>query len=196
MTAAVALHPEAVPGAPLEVRWIVPAGSLPFVGAPARVPEALATLLERGLLAEVVVEPAAVRTVLAAGREWRADGAVVRAGLETALADPDGWAPATGADAGDVLRAAVQEVLAGDVGAYIRSHGGALELVEVEDARVRVRFSGTCAHCPASDETLTDRFETAVRALAPALEAVDTDRVPAPRADGPRFLGIPVRRRR
>lgn len=195
MSGALLLHPEAVAGSPQEVRWVLPAGALPFVGVPAAMPAPLQALLDDGVLTGVVVEPAALRTALAPGRDWRADGPAVREAVERAAAQPEGWTAAEPTGADGVLRAAVEQVLAGDVGAYIRSHGGALELVDVHERRVEMRFSGTCAHCPASDHTLTQRFETAVRALAPALDGVDTTRVPAPRADGPRFLGIPIRRR-
>ena len=193
--APVALHPEAVPGEPLEVRWILPPGTLPFVGAVRAAPPALQALVDDGVLTGVVVDPDAVRTRIAPGLQWRAVGTAVRDAVASGAADPGRLDPGGAGDHRGTLRAAVEQVLAGEVGDYVRSHGGSLELVAVEGDRVAMRFSGACAHCPASDPTLTGRFEAAVRARFPGLAGIDTTRTPAPEA-GPRFIGIPLLRRR
>lgn len=191
----VALHPEAVPGAPLEARWILPPGTLPFVGAVRVAPPALRALVDDGVLTAVVVDPDAVRTRIAPGLQWRAVGTAVRDAVASAAEAPADWIPDKAGTTEGTLRAAVEQVLAGEVGAYVRSHGGSLELVAVDGDRVAMRFSGACAHCPASDLTLTGRFEAAVRARFPALAGIDTTRTSAPEA-GPRFIGIPLLRRR
>lgn len=78
-------HPEAVPGDPATVRWIVPAGLLGMVGPVGRCPAPLAALREDGDVRAIVAEPAALRLTLAPGRSWRADGARIRAALVDAL---------------------------------------------------------------------------------------------------------------
>lgn len=100
-----------------------------------------------------------------------------------APADPGAAGSATGAQAtrraltasaapADRLRAAVEAVLAGDVGGYLASHGGGARLVSVSDRDVELDLGGTCAACPARGITLHTRIETAVRALYPDLGEV------------------------
>lgn len=159
------LHPEAT-GDPRTVRWVVPAGTLRFVGIPQAVPAPLAALLGDGTLDRVSVEPAAVLTI--SGRDWRVAGPAVRTALAQALADPNGWQPP--ADQGSVLAAAVEAVIAGEVGDYVRSHGGGARLVGVEGSTATVALDGACAACPARGLTLDERFSRAVEALCPGAE--------------------------
>jgi Fe/S biogenesis protein NfuA len=192
--AVIPLHPEATVDDGRTLRWVMPPGTLGLVGPVTAAPAAVQALLDDGTLESLVVEPAAVRTTLSAGRAWRADGDRVRSALQVALATPDRWSgqPVRGPD--DALRAAAQAVIDGEVGAYIRGHYGQIELLDVHDGLVEVRLSGACTHCPASDVTLTARVEAAVRALYPAVRAVTA------RADdrglGRRLLLVtPLRRR-
>ncbi|GAA1879285.1 NifU family protein [Lapillicoccus jejuensis] len=194
----VPLHPEPVDGEPTRLRWVAPAermAALGFVGAPAQVPDDLAPLLADGTLEDVTVTPTAVVAALAPGRSWRTEGARVRSALQAALADPSGWRAPAGADPDDALRMAVDEVIAGEVGDYVRSHGGELTLLSAHDDRVEVSMTGTCGHCPAADDTLTTRVETALRARYPALREVvarvGVDAVPAGRR---RLPLLPLRR--
>jgi len=169
----VPVHPERVPDRPDLLRWAVPAGSLPFVGEPRAVPQPLGDLLADGTLAgPVLVEPTAVVLAVGAGRSWAAVGAGVRGALQGALARPGEWEAPGDADPDDRLRRAVEQVVAGEVGDYVRSHGGRIEVVGARDGRVEVGMAGTCVGCPASRATLTGRFETAVRALYPELREV------------------------
>ena len=170
--AAVPLHPEVTEGDDRTLRWVMPAGTLGFVGPVATAPPAVQALVDDGTLEALVVEPVGVRTTLGAQRAWPADGARVRSALQEALATPDGWSGRTPREPDEVLRAAAQAVIDGGVGAYVRGHGGDLELLAVHDGVVEVRLTGACARCPASELTLSDRFEAAVRALHPAVAAV------------------------
>ena len=194
-TVLVPLHPETVPGSDLELRWVLPADTLDFVGRPARVPADLQVLLDDGTVDALTVEPDAIRARLGAGRTWRAEGARVRSALQTALDTPGHWSPAGDASSDAVLRMAVQQVIDGDVGDYVRSHGGVVELLTVHGGAVEVSLHGACAHCPASEFTLTERFEQAVRARYPALTSI-TARSGEPSPGGRRWLGLtPLRRR-
>lgn len=170
--ALVPVHPEAVADHPQRLRWVAPVSGLGFVGAPSRMPPHLTALLADGTLAGVVVTASAVVTTLGAGRSWRVEGGRVRDAVQLGVGDPRAWAPPPGASPDDALRLAVLEVVAGDVGAYVRSHGGQIELERVADGAVEVRMSGACSHCPAADVTLSGRFETALRALHPQVREV------------------------
>lgn len=168
------LHPQACPGRPDRLRWITPPGVPPFSGPAAVVPPSLAALLADGTLADVRLEPAAVETTLGPGGDWSRDGARVRTALHTALADPDGWAPAGGLDraADESLRTAARSVLDGDLGRFAASHGGGIELLDVSDGVVTVRLDGACHGCPAARFTLGRRFEEQLRRRCPQLRAV------------------------
>ena len=198
----VPLHPESVPDDPRTLRWVFPAGTLGFVGMPAEVPAPLRILFDDATLEGLAVEPAAVRITLAAGREWREQGARVRGALQAALAVPEQWRPprvdatdALAAPGDDVLRAAVHQVLDGEVGAYIRSHGGQVTLLSAHESEVVVQLSGACRHCPASDVTLTERLECGVRALYPGLRRLTAHDEPVPGAGRRMLRLIPTRGR-
>jgi len=188
------LHPQEVPGRSDRLRWIVPTGILPGTGRLAEVPAPLAALLADSTLAEVTLEPAAVVTCLGAGRTWSEEGARVRTALHAALDDPAGWIPATGADQGHddvLLRSAAQEVLAGEVGDFARSHGGTIDLVDVHDGVVTVRLGGACHGCPASWFTLHQRLERRLRRAHPGLVEVRNSGAPA--GGGPAAWFLPTR---
>ena len=54
-----------------------------------------------------------------------------------------------------------------EVRPYIESHGGGLELLEVDGGVVHVRLSGSCSGCAASAMTLRRGVETKLRELIP-----------------------------
>lgn len=166
----VPIHPESVAHDEQTLRWAIPAGLLDFVGVAAELPGTLRELLDDGTLESLTVESAAVRTRLGTGLSWRDHGALVRVALQRALSTPGLWRPGVESASGDdALRLAVQQVIEGEVGAYIRSHGGRVELLSVHEGEVELRLSGACSHCPASDVTLTDRLEVGIRRLYPGL---------------------------
>lgn len=167
-TAPIAVHPEATAD-PRTVRWVVPAGTLDFVGVPQTIPAPLQALLDDGTLASLTVEPAAVLTTAAYDDQWRTLGPRVRTALIDALTEPAEWRTA---DDGSVLAAAVEQVIAGEVGAYVRSHGGTARLVRVEGGVATIALDGACSDCPARGATLGLRFGRAVEALCPGAEVV------------------------
>lgn len=85
------------------------------------------------------------------------------------------------------LAARVEEAL-DEVRPYLRSHGGGVDLLGVEDGVVRLALQGSCSGCPSSRVTLEHAVEEAIVRRAPdvlAIEASDG----APVADAPRFAG-------
>lgn len=196
MSAPVPTHPEAVPGDPATVRWAVPAGLLGMVGPVGAAPAPLEALRADGTVRAVVAEPAALRLTLGPGRTWRAEGARARAALGDALAQlaagrarcapetPAGAgraaaeagvdAPVGSAEPDAVLRAAVEQVLAGPAGDYLRSHGGTARIASVADGEVALELGGTCHACPARGFTLQLRLEAEIRRLCPGVRAVRT----------------------
>lgn len=168
------IHPQPVAGHADQLRWVTPAGVLPFTGVVAALPDPLAALRDDGTLAQVRVEPAAIVTTLRPGRQWSRDGARVRTALHAALAEPTGWAPAD--DRGEPddgpLRDAAQGLLDGPLGDLARSHGGHIELVDVRDSTVTVKLTGACHGCPAARTTLRRGLEDQLRRHHPQLRGV------------------------
>jgi len=78
--------------------------------------------------------------------------------------------------------------------AYIESHGGQLDLLDVQDGRVRVRLSGSCGSCPGSTGTLQRVVEEALREGFPDFTALVADE-PSPPKRTPIQFGPAVRRR-
>lgn len=161
----VPLHPEATHD-PATIRWVVPAHTLPFVGVPRQVPGALAALLTDGTLTAIEVEPTGVLTT--GPGDWREIGPRVRTVLAEALADPEGWTAPEHPP--PLLAAAVEEVIAGDVGDYVRSHGGVARLVEVHGSVATIALEGACAACPARGMTLEQHFADAVAERVPGAQ--------------------------
>lgn len=64
---------------------------------------------------------------------------------------------------------------------YLKSHGGDVELGQVEeDGTVRVRLQGTCGSCSSSTETLRNSVEDAIYSAAPEVAAVISEAMPRP----------------
>jgi Fe-S cluster biogenesis protein NfuA len=93
------------------------------------------------------------------------------------------------------LSAMVRDLLAGAVGQFARSHGGAIDLVRVHDDVVTVRLTGACHGCPAARITLHQRLERELRRRYPALLAVvdaeNHDRVSLALRELPYLLRVP-----
>jgi Fe-S cluster biogenesis protein NfuA len=95
-------------------------------------------------------------------REWR--GEIL---LEAVAADPVAGALlrayGLGDDADlDAARVSVQTALA-EVRPYLHSHGGDMEVVHLEDGVVRLKLHGSCDGCTASDATIIEQVEAALR---------------------------------
>jgi Fe-S cluster biogenesis protein NfuA/nitrite reductase/ring-hydroxylating ferredoxin subunit len=59
-----------------------------------------------------------------------------------------------------------------DVRPYLESHGGDVELLDVQDGVVRLRLQGSCQGCPSSAATLKLAIEDAIHQAAPDVERV------------------------
>jgi Fe-S cluster biogenesis protein NfuA/nitrite reductase/ring-hydroxylating ferredoxin subunit len=75
------------------------------------------------------------------------------------------------------VRGALEEVRP-----YLRSHGGEVELLEIEGGAVRLRLQGSCDGCPSSATTMRLAIEEAVLKAAPELSTVEAEGMAAPQA--------------
>ena len=64
-----------------------------------------------------------------------------------------------------------------EVRPYLGSHGGDIELLEVEDGVARLRLGGTCNGCPSSRVTLQNAVEEVVLRVAPEVERIEAEGV-------------------
>lgn len=76
-------------------------------------------------------------------------------------------------------RAAAEAALE-DVRPYIHSHGGQVEVLDASAGIVKLRLSGTCSGCTASDETVSVSIEQALRDSWPGFVALDVEVDDAP----------------
>lgn len=80
---------------------------------------------------------------------------------------------------------------------YFKSHGGKLEVLGVEEGRVRVRLSGSCEGCPGTATTLERVVEEALREGFPGFKELVAEQPPPPTPEKPIQLGRrPLRRPR
>jgi Fe-S cluster biogenesis protein NfuA/nitrite reductase/ring-hydroxylating ferredoxin subunit len=56
---------------------------------------------------------------------------------------------------------------------YLGSHGGDVDLLEIDEGVVRLAFKGSCKSCPSSAVTLELAVEDAVRAAAPEITSIE-----------------------
>lgn len=104
---------------------------------------------------------------------WDALEKPIRYALATAMARLE-RAALTGAAAGEPLNDRqmydlIQIVFHEQINPSIASHGGMIELLDVQDATATVRMSGGCQGCGMASVTLRQGIETTLRQLVPGL---------------------------
>lgn len=142
----VRLHPESTAD-PLMLRWVTDV-------TPAGEPAELRALIDDGTLAGIDIGDGEICTRLAPGRSWADDGGRVRSALFQALSR---------LDAESSLEQRIGEVLRREIGQYVDSHGGQIEVVSVEDGVLTVALGGACGHCTLRGSTLRNLVTDAVR---------------------------------
>ncbi|MFL5653447.1 MAG: NifU family protein [Ktedonobacteraceae bacterium] len=75
-----------------------------------------------------------------------------------------------------------------EVRPYLKSHGGNVEFVRVEDGVAHLRLQGSCHGCPSSTITLKSAIEEAIYKAAPDLDDLQVEGVTEP----PARPGIPM----
>jgi len=104
-------------------------------------------------------------------------GAKIRAQMLTGVPAilADAGRPATWGRPDPEVRAAIQELLDGEVNQGIAGHGGNISIVDYKDGNLRIAMSGGCQGCASSQVTLRQGVEVMVRKVAPeVVEIIDT----------------------
>lgn len=58
---------------------------------------------------------------------------------------------------------------------YLRSHGGNVELLGIEEGVVRLRLQGSCHSCPSSAATMQQTIEEAIYGKAPEVTGIEVE---------------------
>lgn len=68
----------------------------------------------------------------------------------------------------------LQEIIDTEINPAVASHGGVINLLDVEGKRVFIQMGGGCAGCGMADVTLKSGVQARLQQLDPELEVVDT----------------------
>ena len=85
----------------------------------------------------------------------------------------------------------IREALA-SVRPYLESHGGNVELLEIDGPVVRLAMQGSCGGCPSSSVTLKLAIENAIHKAAPEIEEVIAVQPAEPPLLQTRYLECPA----
>jgi Fe-S cluster biogenesis protein NfuA len=66
---------------------------------------------------------------------------------------------------------------------YLRSHGGDVELIGLEEGVARLRLHGSCGSCPSSSSTLKSAVEEAIHEAAPDVVHIVAENVTIPQSN-------------
>lgn len=138
----------------------------------AGVPVAEAVLAVPGVDA-VVLSDDAVTVEKQSSHEWCDLEERVQYAITTAMsgmqATPGGVAPAMDDDA---MFESVVEIFRAEINPQIASHGGAVELIDVQDGTVVLRMQGGCQGCGMASVTLRQGIEGTLRRALPSLKGI------------------------
>ena len=80
--------------------------------------------------------------------------------------------PAGDADGDDAMYDLVERIFEDQINPIVAQHGGAIDLIDVQDATVVVRMSGGCQGCGMANVTLRQGIEASLRRAIPNLAGV------------------------
>ena len=74
----------------------------------------------------------------------------------------------------DSLLSQIQDIIDNEINPAVATHGGVINLLDVEEKRVFIQMGGGCAGCGMADVTLKSGVEARLKELDPELQVVDT----------------------
>ena len=139
----------------------------------AGVPVAEAVLGVPGI-AEVVLTDDGVEVEKDPSFEWCDLEEQVQYAVRTALAGMGAPAPLAAPQAmdDDTMYDVVAEVFRREINPSVASHGGAVELIDVQDATVVLRMQGGCQGCGMANVTLRQGIEGTLKRVLPELKGI------------------------
>jgi Fe-S cluster biogenesis protein NfuA len=126
-------------------------------------------------VAEVIVSGNLVTVVKRGPTPWTAIGksvgAAIRATLAASAPAVTAREPAASTD-DDALYERVAQLFQTEVNPMVARHGGAVELIDVQDGVVMLRMGGGCQGCGMADVTLRQGIEAMLRQHAPEVKGL------------------------
>lgn len=125
---------------------------------------------------EVIVSANLVTVVKANPAPWpvvgKAVGAAIRSALAAERAPVAAKAEVASAADDDALYGRVAQVFESRVNPMVASHGGRVDLIDVQDATVLLRMAGGCQGCGMADVTLRQGIEQILRQTVPEVRGI------------------------
>jgi Fe-S cluster biogenesis protein NfuA len=123
---------------------------------------------------EVVVSGPSVTVTKSDTAPWQVTGKAVGAAIRAALqSGVPPFAPAArDASADDALYDRVAMIFDQRINPMVASHGGRVDLIDVQDGIVLLRMQGGCHGCGMASVTLRQGIETTLRQLAPDVAGI------------------------
>ncbi|MCZ6917490.1 MAG: NifU family protein [Gemmatimonadetes bacterium] len=138
----------------------------------AGVPVAEAVLGVPGIV-EVVLSDRGVEVEKNPSFEWCDLEEQVQYAIGTAIAGMNAPAPRESqAMDDDMMYDVVAEVFRREINPSVASHGGAVELIDVQDATVVLRMQGGCQGCGMANVTLRQGIEGSLKRALPSLKGI------------------------
>jgi Fe-S cluster biogenesis protein NfuA len=122
-------------------------------------------------IAKIEVSDNIVTVTQQGGQDWRDIGKRVGSGIRAFL-NPPPEVPEGDRLPSDEIRRRVQQVFDEQINPGVASHGGFVELLDVQDDNVFIRMGGGCQGCGAADITLKMGIEKMVREHVPQVREI------------------------
>ena len=156
---------------------VLPAGVRHFGSAEEAAGSPLAEgIFAVGSVSEVLVSGSTVTVTKSDATPWqtagRAVGAAIRAALQSGAAPIAARNPAAGQAADDALFDKVATIFDTRINPMVASHGGHVDLIDVQDSVVMLRLQGGCQGCGMAAVTLRQGIESTLRQVAPEVKAI------------------------
>ncbi len=138
------------------------------------VPVAEAVLGVPGVV-EIIVSDRTITVVKRSERDWSQLEEPIKYAIEAAApAPPTEAGPSNGAPLDDdSMFDLVAEIFEREVNPSVASHGGRVDLIDVQDSTVIVRMQGGCQGCGMANVTLRQGIEGSLRRVIPTLRGIE-----------------------
>lgn len=126
-------------------------------------------------IGEVVVSGGTVTVTKTTSAPWQAVGKQVGAAIRAALAAGEpavGPAAPVSSEEDERLYGRVADLFEAEINPAVASHGGAVELIDVQDAMVLLRMAGGCQGCGMADVTLRQGIEVLLKRRVPEIRGL------------------------
>ncbi len=149
----------------------VHAGSAEFTDAQSAKGTVAENILRIPGIAKVEVNDQIVSVTQAGGQDWRQIGKRIGSAIRSFINPPPPIPEGELLSPAD-LRNRVQQILDEQINPGVASHGGYVELLDVQESNIYLRMGGGCQGCGAADVTLKMGIERLIREHVPQVREV------------------------